>query len=383
MKTRLLIAVSGSVLALGACNKSSQVTTNATDTNMAMDNGMAPNGMAEAGPLTAQGFANTAAASDRFEIESSKLAEASASSAAVKKFAAQMIKAHTESTAKLKSTLSGLSPAITPDDTLTPEQQATLDSLKAAKGAAFDTAYALAQVRDLIDRYQPDVLWNDIGWPDLGLDDLPGLFADYRAAVPDGVVNDRWDGTHSVRPSVSYDFLTSEYQANRGNEGDDPWENCRGVGYSFGFNQAEGPAHCLSPAAAVRLLADVVSRGGNLLLNVGPRSDGTLPPRQRAVLEGMASWMAVNSVAIHDTRPLAGAQPGETPWLRWTRAGDHAYALVADATGEVLLPHPAGLIAPVRLDGEPITAHTVSAGTVVSLGDVGPLPVVIRFRLSA
>jgi len=149
MKTRLLIAVSGSVLALGACNKSSQVTTNATnatDTNMAMDNGMAPNGMAEAGPLTAQGFANTAAASDRFEIESSRLAAASASSAAVKSFADKMVSAHSASTAKLKSTLAGMSPALTPDDTLTAEQQSTLDGLRGKTGADFDTAYAAAQV---------------------------------------------------------------------------------------------------------------------------------------------------------------------------------------------------------------------------------------------
>jgi putative membrane protein len=154
MQKKLAIFVSGAVLALGACGRHDEAADNtAADMNVAIDNGMvADNGMiansasVAPSPLTAQGFANTAAASDRFEIESSKLAEASASSAAVKEFAAQMIKAHTDSTAKLKSALSGLSPAITPDDTLTPEQQATLDNLKAANGAAFDTAYASAQV---------------------------------------------------------------------------------------------------------------------------------------------------------------------------------------------------------------------------------------------
>jgi alpha-L-fucosidase len=261
--------------------------------------------------------------------------------------------------------------------------ESQIDDYGRANEAAY-AAYALAQVRDLIARYRPDVLWNDIGWPDLGLDDLPALFADYRAVVPDGVVNDRWDGTHAARPSVSYDFLTSEYQANRDNEGTGAWENCRGIGYSFGFNQVEGPAHCLSTAAAVRLLADIVSRGGNLLLNVGPRSDGTLPPRQRAVLAGMASWMAVNSVAIHDTRPLPEASPGDIPWLRWTRSADHVYALVADVpAGEVLLRHPGGLANPVRLDGGPVTARTVPGATAVTIDAVGPLPVVIRFGLSA
>lgn len=152
MKNKLLILVSGSVLAVAACAKHDEASTNTTDMNVAMDNGMSTNmgadmnsGMnatAEAGPMTAQGFANAAAASDKFEIESSKLASSSAKSTAVKSFATKMISAHTESTAKLKATKSG----VTPDDTLSAEQQSTLDSLKGKTGADFDTAYAAAQV---------------------------------------------------------------------------------------------------------------------------------------------------------------------------------------------------------------------------------------------
>jgi len=146
MTKKLLIFVSGAVLTLGACAKhdNANEAANGTDVNVAADNGT--NAAVALSPTSAQGFANTAAASDRFEIESSKLAEASASSAAVKKFATQMISAHTASTAKLKGTAEGLSPAVTPDDTLSAEQQATLDSLKELNGAAFDTAYAEAQV---------------------------------------------------------------------------------------------------------------------------------------------------------------------------------------------------------------------------------------------
>jgi alpha-L-fucosidase len=96
----------------------------------------------------------------------------------------------------------------------------------------------------------------------------------------------------------------------------------------------------------------------------------------------MAVWMAVNSVAIHDTRPLPEAAPSDTPWLRWTRSADHAYALVADVpAGVVLLPHAAGLTGPVRLDGGPVAARAVPGGTAVSIDDIGPLPVVIRFEV--
>ena len=152
MKSRLLILVSGSVLAVTACAKHDEATTNTTDMNVAMDNGMTAdmnsgmNGAEAAAPMTAQGFANAAAASDKFEIDSSKLAASQASSAAVKSFADKMISAHTTSTAKLKSTAAAMNPAMTPDDTLNAEQQSTLDSLKGKKGADFDSAYAAAQV---------------------------------------------------------------------------------------------------------------------------------------------------------------------------------------------------------------------------------------------
>lgn len=151
MTHKFLILLTTATLGLAACGKHDNTsaggadTGNATQVNVtAMDNGMAANSTAPA-PTTAQGFVNAAAASDRFEIESSKLAEASASSSAVKKFAAKMISAHTGSTAKLKTTLAGMNPPLTPDDTLGPDQQQSLESLKSLKGSAFDGAYAQAQ----------------------------------------------------------------------------------------------------------------------------------------------------------------------------------------------------------------------------------------------
>lgn len=157
MTPKALILLTGTALTLAACGKHDTTNTatgtdNTADMNVATDNtamssNMSANMAAPAeSPLTAQGFANAAAASDRFEIESSKMAATQASSAKVKSFAKTMISAHTASTAKLKGVASGLSPAITPDDTLNPDQQAALDSLKGQNGAAFDSAYASAQV---------------------------------------------------------------------------------------------------------------------------------------------------------------------------------------------------------------------------------------------
>lgn len=93
-----------------------------------------------------QQFANSAAASDAFEIATSKLAQATSKSASVKAFASKMVDAHTQSTEKLKATAGGLSPPVIPDPTLTAEQQQIVDSLKMKTGADFDAAYIRAQV---------------------------------------------------------------------------------------------------------------------------------------------------------------------------------------------------------------------------------------------
>jgi alpha-L-fucosidase len=195
--------------------------------------------------------------------------------------------------------------------------------------------YAYLHVKDLIDRYRPDILWNDIEWPDRGKHDgscgLARLFSHFYEQNPEGVVNDRWGDTH-------WDFRCSEYQAYRESEAGGAWENTRGLGLSFGYNQNEDASVTLDAHAALKHLVDVVSRGGNLLLNVGPRADGTLSELQRATLEGMAEWMARNAAALHDTAvvPSAVAAPADDPWLRWTRDSRHLNAII-DADGEVTL----------------------------------------------
>ncbi|MET0249762.1 MAG: DUF4142 domain-containing protein [Sphingobium sp.] len=141
MKPSFLVTLSVAALALASCGKKDDTTVNNTVPNAA-----APV-TTEAPPALSAGqvFANAAAASDAFEIESSKLAETNAASAATKSFAQSMIKGHTESTAKLKTAAAQATPAIVPDPTLTPDQVQALEALKGKEGAEFDAAYADAQ----------------------------------------------------------------------------------------------------------------------------------------------------------------------------------------------------------------------------------------------
>lgn len=195
-------------------------------------------------------------------------------------------------------------------------------------------AYAEDQVRELVTRYRPSVLWNDIAWPAESSRLWP-LLTDYYAAVPDGVVNDRWmpwspimglaqsalarrgadrlnarvtrsaGGLVPPRPPF-FDVQTPEYVVF-----DDvrsvPWECVRGMDQSFGYNRASGPAHFLTREGLLDMYADIVAKGGNLLLNVGPRGeDARIPDEQLALLAALGSW----------TSGAGASADGSRPWVR-------------------------------------------------------------------
>lgn len=144
MKYAALIAVSAVALTLAGCGKKAEPDAQATAG--AEVSGTVPDGTAPVAASAGQVFANAAAASDAFEIETSRLAAEKADAAKIKTFAGQMVKAHTDSTAKLKAAASAATPPIAPDMRLTFEQQQALDALQAKSGADFDKAYAAAQV---------------------------------------------------------------------------------------------------------------------------------------------------------------------------------------------------------------------------------------------
>lgn len=180
--------------------------------------------------------------------------------------------------------------------------------------------YADAQLHELIARYKPDVLWNDIDWPKTGnaLQDE----ADYYNAIPDGVLDDRFGIAHA-------DFTSPEYQK-LDKIAAKKWEECRGLGMSFGYNRAEGEAQTIAPADLIALLVDIVSKNGNLLLDVGPEADGTIPPVQMERLKALGRWLAQNGEAIYDTHPWtqAAAKSAEGDDVRFTRKGADLYVTV-------------------------------------------------------
>ncbi len=256
--------------------------------------------------------------------------------------------------------------------------------------------YAETHVRELIERYRPSILWNDIGWPDST--DLPGLFASYYEAVPDAVVNDRWvqAGLHpgaltealirglgnltqfawkllpenkrelAFPAAGHHDFTTPEY-ARYDQIIEKKWETTRGVGHSFAANRNEDPADIVAAHEVVQMLVDVVSKNGNLLIGVGPLPDGSIPHEQQAPLRALGRWMHENGSAIRGSRPwerAAGTADDGTA-LRFTRTGDEVNVITLGT------PTKSELTIPQLAAGDDLRALLVSTGQWLDIDNRG------------
>ena len=245
--------------------------------------------------------------------------------------------------------------------------------------------YAETQVRELITRYRPDILWNDISWP-TDQARLNALFADYYNTVPEGVVNDRWQTdsmakkimrlppmrgtfdvimktlisrrTHfieSVKPATvpHADFTTPEYTQYETTQVK-KWETTRGMGTSFGYNRAESESHYASfEDTLFPSFADAVAKNGNFLINVGPAGgQGKIPREQRRRLEAFGHWLRANGHAIFQTRPYA------VPRARAVGGEEIRLTLSAEGVNLIILGWPRGrtvVIQDLHLPGGPAT----------------------------
>jgi alpha-L-fucosidase len=192
----------------------------------------------------------------------------------------------------------------------------------------FVAEHLFPQFKDVVTRYQPSIIFSDGEW------DLPS--AEWRSpellawlfnesAVKDEVVvNDRWGKDCRHRHGG---YWTTEYTPGMADTAH-PWEESRGMGFSYGYNRAERLEHYRTGRDLVTILVDIVSRGGNLLLDIGPDADGTIPVIMEQRLAEIGSWLAVNGDAIYGTRPHAASKQwsdGEVPKIDYNKEYDSAY----------------------------------------------------------
>lgn len=196
--------------------------------------------------------------------------------------------------------------------------------------------HMLPQFKDLVLRYEPSIVWPDGEWEHpsetwRSTEFLAWLFNE-SPVKDDVVVNDRWGKDCRSKHGG---FYTTEYGSYGDVEGTQKdWEECRGIGKSFGFNRNETIDDYASPESLIKLLAETVAHGGNLLLDIGPTADGRIPVIMEQRLLQMGAWLDVNGEAIYGTNPWRVANEGENVF--YTRAGDAVYAIHMGWPGDTL-----------------------------------------------
>jgi alpha-L-fucosidase len=198
---------------------------------------------------------------------------------------------------------------------------------------------------ELIDKYQPDLLWFDNGVDQRYLDPLKLRIAAYyynrahawgkavslstkkAAYAPDN------RNTHTIGSIIDFEKIGS-----RSPSGIRPgaWQVDEPIG-SPSWGYTEGMTIAL-PGTVIAKLADTVSKNGTLLLNLSPKADGTIPPAQQDTLLAIGRWLAVNGEAIYGTHAWvrfrdesADGRPSVAT-IRFTVKGDVLYAIVLGAS---------------------------------------------------
>lgn len=190
-------------------------------------------------------------------------------------------------------------------------------------------------IKELVDMYQPDIVWGDVrtgplrdrnGRP-LGTEywnskEVIAYIYNHSKNPEDVVVNDRW----GVEPDGTYlgDFYTPE-RSNIRSIREEKWELCDSLDpQSWGYNRTLNEGRYMTSNELVDYLVDIVSKNGNLLINIGPAPDGTIPEVMQRTLRNAGEWLALNGEAIYGTTYWETFEDGD---FRFTAKDGVLYAI--------------------------------------------------------
>lgn len=265
----------------------------------------------------------------------------------------------------------------------------------------------LARACDLVERHQPQLVWFDWWIQHVAFEPYLRRFAAFYYD---------WADRHGLPVAINakYDAFpmgSAVHDIERGQlRGISPrfWQNDTSVARnSWGFTEAQDYKQ---PRDLIHDLVDVVSKNGALLLNVGPRADGSIPEAEQEILLEIGRWLAVNGAAIYSTRPwrVSGEGPTAVPEgaftdtkragftaqdVRFTAADGVVHAIVLGwpedgrvlirSLGSQLALHPEQIAGVELLGHGPVAWERRADGLAVSLPSARPCDHAFALRISA
>ncbi|XP_076783004.1 plasma alpha-L-fucosidase [Arvicanthis niloticus] len=229
----------------------------------------------------------------------------------------------------------------------------------------FPISKTLPELYELVNKYQPDVLWSDGDgdapdhyWNSTGF--LAWLYNE--SPVRDTVVtNDRW-GAGSICKHGGYYTCSDRY--NPGHLLPHKWENCMTIDkLSWGYRREAEIGDYFTIEELVKQLVETVACGGNLLMNIGPTVDGIIPVIFEERLRQMGTWLKVNGEAIYGTHSWRSQNDTVTPDVWYTSKPEkklvYAIFLKWPISGKLFLGQPIGSLGETEVEllghGRPLT----------------------------
>lgn len=204
-------------------------------------------------------------------------------------------------------------------------------------------AFNFAQLTELNTTWKPDLFWFDGDWEQTAEDwDAAGIIRLLRSANPNVVVNSRIQG-HG-------DYATPEIGVPVTRPKDRYWELCYTMNDSWGYRHKD--TNFKTPHMLLCTFADCLNMGGNLLLDIGPKADGSIPQEEIDILKAFGRWTSKHSEAIYSTR--AGIPAGYfNGYTTLNAAGDILYLMMPyRPMGKVCLKGLINTVEQVRVVGD-------------------------------
>jgi alpha-L-fucosidase len=237
--------------------------------------------------------------------------------------------------------------------------------------------YLHGQVEELLTNYGPiGIMWFDGEWESTWRGEYGReLYEHCMALQPEVIVNNRLGarggmegltGMDGYAGGYGGDYMTPEQEIPDAVDNGIDWETCMTMNDRWGYNLLD--KNFKSTTDLLQKLADIVSKNGNFLLNIGPKPDGTFPDESIQRLTEIGNWMDINGEAIHGT---IGSPFAKLPWGRATQKLHddsttiyfHVFNWPED--GKLVIPNLAGTVQSVRILGAGETTFTMETGAVI------------------